>query len=155
LPAGTEVVRQRQPQPRHELRPGRGATPAVFDIEAEGETIIVTPALDLRELDFQQVGAAGEDVLALLDRAPARHVIVEFCQPDYFGSTALGVFVRFWKRIRSRNGRMAFCNVSEHEEEILRLANLDKLWPICSSREEALPAFDMVSGDRLEGEVQR
>jgi hypothetical protein len=35
---------------------------------------------------------------------------------------------------------MAFCGVSDHEREILKVTNLDGLWPICSSREEALKA---------------
>ncbi len=33
---------------------------------------------------------------------------------------------------------MAFCNVSSHEQEVLRLTRLDTLWPICSTREQAL-----------------
>jgi hypothetical protein len=35
---------------------------------------------------------------------------------------------------------MAFCNVSDHEKEILQITNLDHSWPICSSRTEALEA---------------
>ena len=35
---------------------------------------------------------------------------------------------------------MAFCNVSNHEKEILQITRLDHLWPICSSRSEALAA---------------
>jgi anti-anti-sigma factor len=116
------------------------ASPAVFDIEVEGETIIVTPAEDLGELGFQQIGADGKEVLALLERSPARNVVVDFRRTDYYGSTALGFFVRLWKRVRGRNGRMAFCNVSAHEKEILRVAKLDQLWPVCSTREEALVA---------------
>jgi anti-anti-sigma factor len=116
------------------------ASPAFLDINVEGETIIVTPAEDLGELAFPQVGAAGVQVLTLLGQTPARNVVVDFCRTDYFGPTALEVFVRFWKGVRSRNGHMVFCNVSEQEKAILRLSNLDKLWPVCSSREEAMAA---------------
>jgi hypothetical protein len=35
---------------------------------------------------------------------------------------------------------MAFCGVSDHERDILKVTNLDGLWLICSSREEALKA---------------
>jgi hypothetical protein len=35
---------------------------------------------------------------------------------------------------------MAFCGVSDHEREILKVTKLDGLWPICDSREEALKA---------------
>jgi anti-anti-sigma factor len=117
-------------------RPSAG----IFDLEVEGETVIVTPTEDLRELDFAEIGAGAEEVLALLGRTPARNVVVDLRRTDYYGSTALGFFVRVWKRVRGRGGRMAWCNVSAHEEEILRLARLDRLWPVCPSREEALAA---------------
>ncbi len=57
---------------------------------------------------------------------------------DYYGSTALGFFLKLWKRIRSVDGKMAFCNVSPYEQEVLRLTRLDTLWPICGTREDAL-----------------
>jgi len=33
---------------------------------------------------------------------------------------------------------MAFCNLSPHERDILAAVELDRLWPLCDSREEAL-----------------
>jgi hypothetical protein len=35
---------------------------------------------------------------------------------------------------------MAFCKASEHERELFRLTWLDRLWPVFSSRDEALAA---------------
>jgi anti-anti-sigma factor len=115
----------------------------LFDVEIEGRTVIVTPVADLRETDFQAIESGAEEVLALLSGVPARNVVVDLRGTDYYGSTALGFFVRLWKRVRSRNGRMAFCNVSEHEREILRVMRLDGLWPVCSSRDEALAAVEV------------
>ena len=40
--------------------------------------------------------------------------------------------------ISGRKGRMAFCNASEHEKEILKITKLDSLWDICATREESL-----------------
>ena len=110
----------------------------VFDIEFEGETAIVTPREDLRELDYQQIEESGSEVLSLVARGAVRNVVVDFHKTDYFGSTALGFFVRLWRVARNRNGRMALCHVSEHEEDILRVTELGALWPIRSSRAEAL-----------------
>jgi len=100
------------------------------DIEVEGETIIVTPNKYSQELDYPEIGPG----------APARNVVVDFRRTDYFGSIALGAFLRLWERVRRGNRRMAFCNVSGHEREMLRMASFDALWPVCSSREEALAA---------------
>jgi anti-anti-sigma factor len=116
------------------------STGGIFDIEVEGDTIIVVPAADLRALDYKRVELGAKAILELLDDAAIKNVVVDFGKTDYYGSTALGFFVKLLKRVRSRNGLMAFCNVSDHEKEILRITGLHQSWPICASRIEALEA---------------
>jgi anti-anti-sigma factor len=111
-----------------------------FGVEREGQTLIVTPLTDLRELGFPEIEAGARDILHLLGNSGGKNVVLDFHKTDYYGSTALGFFVKLWKRVRDCNGRMAFCGVSDHEREILKVTNLDGLWPICSSREKALRA---------------
>ena len=101
---------------------------------------MVIPLADLRELAYEQIQADGKAIRKLLTDSHVRNVVMDFYKTDYYGSTALGFFVNLWKEVRRRNGRMAFCNVSAHEKEILLVTNLDHLWAICSSREEALEA---------------
>ncbi len=112
----------------------------IFEIEQQDDTIIVVPAADLRELEFQRIEAGAKEILDLLNGTGITHVVLDFHKTDYYGSTALGFFVKLWKRVRVRNGRMAFCNISDHEKEILQITELDHLWPICLSRSEALAA---------------
>jgi len=111
-----------------------------FDIEQEHDTIIVVPAVDLQELDYQRIEEGARIVLDLLNSTDIKNVVLDFHKTDYYGSTALSFFVKLWKKVRVRNGRMAFCNVSEHEKEILHITKLDHLWPICPSRIEAIKA---------------
>jgi anti-anti-sigma factor len=112
----------------------------IFEIEQKDDTIIVVPTVDLREIEYQRIEEGARKVLDLLNGIGVKSVVLDFHKTDYYGSTALGFFVKLWKRVRSRNGRMAFCNVSDHEREILQITALDQLWPICSSRIEALDA---------------
>jgi anti-anti-sigma factor len=111
-----------------------------FEVEREGQTLIVTARKDLRELNYQEVEVGACEILDLLRNGTIQNVVLDFHRTDYYGSTALGFFVKLWKRVRERGGRMAFCGVSEHEREILKITHLDGLWPICPSREEALKA---------------
>jgi anti-anti-sigma factor len=78
-----------------------------------------------------------------LNQLSVKQVVLDFHETDYFGSTAVGFFLRLWKQLRGRGGRLAFCNVSEHERDILQVTGFDRLWPICASREEALQAVGM------------
>jgi anti-anti-sigma factor len=109
---------------------------AVFEIEREGETIIVTPAVNLREFEF--VESNVNEVIEVLSDLSIKNLVIDFQRTDYFGSSALALFVKLWKTVAARNGCMAFCNVSEHEHEILNVNKLDMLWRICESRAEAM-----------------
>ena len=112
----------------------------IFEIEQEGDTLIVVPTVNLCELDYQRIQEDGKQVLDLLNANAIKYVILDFAKTDYYGSTALGFFLKFWKAVRTSSGRMAFCNVSDLEKQILEITHLDRLWPICSSRTEALEA---------------
>src|SRR4249920_2005954 len=92
----------------------------IFGIEQQDETIIVVPALDLRELDYQWIEESARKIFDLLNGTGIKNVVLDFHKTDYYGSTALGFLLKLWKRVRQRNGRMAFCNVSDHEKEILQ-----------------------------------
>jgi len=115
---------------------------AIFDIERKGRTLIVTPLTDLREMNYLEIEAGAQNVLHLLQNRTITNVILDFHKTDYYGSTALGFFIRLWKRVCQCGGRMAFCGVSAHEREILKITNLDDLWPLCTSRAEALQAVE-------------
>jgi stage II sporulation protein AA (anti-sigma F factor antagonist) len=112
----------------------------VFHTEIAGNTLIICPLHDLRELDQQELQQAGEAVLDALVHSPIQNVVIDLSKTDYFGSTALGVFVALWQETRRRMGRMALCNLSAHEREILEVTRLDDLWRLCSSRQDAICA---------------
>jgi anti-anti-sigma factor len=103
-----------------------------------GDTLVITPAADLREFEFEQIEAAAEETLAELKSGAVRNVVIDFRKTDFYGSTALAFFVKLWKRVKSRGGQLAFCNVSVHEREILEITRLNTLWPICDSLTAAL-----------------
>jgi anti-anti-sigma factor len=111
-----------------------------FQVDSQGDVLIVTPTGDLNELDFARI---EEEATAICDRlrvGPARNIVVDFEQSDYYGSTALGVFVKLWKQVVSLGGKLAFCNLSSHEQRILDVSGLGGLWPVCHARREALAA---------------
>jgi anti-anti-sigma factor len=114
------------------------AQPRLLDIESRDETVIVTPTASLSEFDFQRIEAEAKAVLALFDDRRLRNAVIDLCRTAYSGSTALGFFVRLWKKVSLKGGRMAVCNASPQEREILSVTGIDTLWPICASREEAL-----------------
>jgi len=116
------------------------ATTSLFEVERAGDVVVVTPTADLREFEYRDIEAAAQVLLDLLGTAGVKRVVLDFHKTDFYGSTALGFFLRLWKRVSAQGGRMAFCNVSEQEREVLAVTRLDGIWPICGSKEEALTA---------------
>ena len=117
----------------------------IFEIETQGDTVIVTPTGDLGEFSFRQIEEEAAHILELLEEKAAKNMLLDFHKTERYGSTALGFFLKLWKRVRGLGGHMAFCNVSEHELEVLRLLKLDTVWASYTSRAEALEAL---RGDR-------
>lgn len=111
--------------------------PAKFiEIERVGETVVLIPQTDLTGYDFQKLDAITSELLGMLGAGMS--VVIDFHKTDYFDSIALAFLMRVWRRVRACNGHMAFCNVSDHEKEILHITKADTLWFICPSRSDAL-----------------
>ncbi len=115
-------------------------TTRMIEVERRGETVVLTPQVALRELDFQEIEAEGEELLRLADTPSVKNMVVDFALTDYVGSTALGLFAQLRQRVRARGGRMVFCNLSAHEAEIMEVVGLARFWPVLPSREEAIEA---------------
>jgi anti-anti-sigma factor len=117
-----------------------GLVGGIFELEQADNTIVVVPTVDLRELEYQRIEEGARTILDLLHESGIKNVVMDFRKTDCCDTPALGFFLKLWKRVRVRKGRMAFCNVSDHEKVILQITNLDSTWPICSTRSEALAA---------------
>ena len=111
-------------------------TATMFEIEREGETIIFTPLANLRTLEDMELDA--KEVIDVLSDLSIKNLVMDFHKTDVFGSSALALFVKLWKMVKSRNGCMVFCNLSECEHEVLHITKLDTLWTLCASRAEAM-----------------
>lgn len=110
----------------------------IFDTEIEDKTLIVAPRGKVSTLAGEEVNIELGQLLRQLQEADCKNVVIDLEKASYFGSSMLGALNAMWNRVRSGGGRMAICNVSEVGLEILHVSKFDTLWPICSSRQEAI-----------------
>jgi anti-anti-sigma factor len=106
--------------------------------EREGETLILTPQIDLGELGWLQFGEEAREVLRTLEDTSIRQVVVDLQHADSLGSDALAWLVRLLKRMSERGGHLVLCRLSPHAREILRVVQMDQVFTSCSSRAEAM-----------------
>lgn len=110
------------------------------------DLVIITLGRDLGEFAFYEFKEEIEAAERKFEVAHERHVIINCRDTDYFGSSAMGFFARLWKQVRLRGGGMVFCELSEHEKELLNVAGLDTLWPARSTLEQAISAIGQEIG---------
>ena len=113
---------------------------SICDVERQEDIVILTPTVNLRELEYEDFEAAIAPTLKMLEGGSVRHVVVDFGHSDYFGSHTITSLLKLDKKTRTAGGRMAFARMSLREREILKATRLDTFWPVCSSREEATEA---------------
>lgn len=109
-----------------------------FHSHLERDVLIVEIRQPVGSLSADEVMTELDLVIAELKQAPCHHVIIDFCQTAYFGSSLLEALRIIWNSVHAKSGRMILCNVSPIGNEILRVAKFDHLWPISLSRDEAL-----------------
>ncbi len=107
-------------------------------VEVVKDTIVVTPVRNLGELDYERFCADVNGVIKLLEQKRACNVVIDFCRTHLFGSDAVYLFLRLRRQVQANRGRMAFCNLSANAREILSVMSLERLWPTCDSRAEAM-----------------
>ena len=113
----------------------------LFQWEVEGDTLILTPRMDLHDRELPRIEETRRDILNFLAKTPTKNVIIDFRATNYFWSSAARLFLRVKKEVYLRKGRMVLCNVSQPLNKILHHPKLHRQWPICSSREKAVKAI--------------
>jgi anti-anti-sigma factor len=91
-------------------------------------------------LDNANLIESRSELVDAIRKTTTSAVIVDFSQVGYFGSLLLDTLCVVWKSLRERSGTMALCHVSDVAQEILAKSKLNSLWPIYSSRQDAIDA---------------
>jgi anti-sigma B factor antagonist len=123
--------------PPNEVNP----TDDAFTIERRGDLTVITATRDLERIEFSLEELVSDLVLKPLRRQESPSIVFDLSQVDYFGSMFLAVLIRCWKLVLSRGGTMALSGVNQNTRELLRVTALDTVWPMYTSRREAIEAL--------------
>jgi len=120
-----------------------GPTPAAADddafrVEQVGDVWVIVPAPRVESLQWELIEEASELLVAPFCNMEGPQVIVDLSDVDYFGSVFLSLLLRVERCVRRSAGVMAVCGASPRARELLRITNLDTIWPIYDDRSEAL-----------------
>ena len=110
----------------------------IFKLERDDEVLIVIPQGDASGFRYQDVHHESNMTLEVLDDPTLRHVIVDIGSEHLLGSIMISVVIKICRKIGTRGGKAALCNANPDMLEVLRTMNLERLWPYCPTREDAL-----------------
>ena len=111
-----------------------------FTVEQADDTVIFCAIGTVGSLVEDAARDEWDALLNQLESANAKHAVIDLGALDYFASIMLELMVVLWKRVDSKGGKLALCNVSPVGLEILNTAKFNTLWPIVRGRKEALKA---------------
>jgi anti-sigma B factor antagonist len=109
-----------------------------LDSGAEGAAAIVTV---VGEVDVYSAPALGDRIDALLADG-RRWVVIDLDRVDFIDSTGIGVLVAGLNRLRSVGGRLDLAGPSNRVVKLLRITNLDEVFSLYASVEEAVASTD-------------
>lgn len=114
-----------------------------FQIQRRGDVVIVIPSPEVESMSDTMIEQAAQLVLSPLKDDPPSGVIFDLSQVSYFGSLFITFLLRCHLLLKKQgDGEVVLAGVSERIRELLRMTNLDTLWALYSSREEALEALE-------------
>lgn len=112
----------------------------LFELQSEGQILVMVLLEDVSSLNEERLHSELGRVLAQFEASQLKHVVLDLERAGCFSSLMLWAMNSLWQRARARGGAMAICNVSPLGREVLEVSHLNRLWPICPSRQEALAA---------------
>ncbi|MEK6236105.1 MAG: STAS domain-containing protein [Planctomycetales bacterium] len=115
-------------------------TTKIFELEQDGEIVIVVPQIDMGEFGYLELEKDAQVILDQLAQSPPKHLVLDFHKTEYFGSTALSLFVRMWRLVSKNEGQMLLCSLSQAEQDILKSTRLSQIWTVFPDRETTLQA---------------
>ena len=111
----------------------------LFDVQQSGSTVVITLLRNPTELGSTELlDCDPGGAIRLLESQQAKNVIINCQNIDRCCSSALGLFVKLWKRTQANGGRFVFCNLCGHLRQVVEILRLDSMWPVFDSLAEAI-----------------
>ena len=110
----------------------------VFELEQQGDTLIVIPKGDASGYRYTEVHLESDAVFQCLHDSQIRNLVVDLGQVQLLGSIIIGTIIKLVRKVENVVGNSVFCNASDVMLEVLETMNFTTLWPHFATRDEVL-----------------
>ncbi len=110
-----------------------------------GEITVVVFGPAQRRLDEMGLEDIRRQLVEIADTAVPPWLILDLAATEFFGSSFIDVLFRVWKRVKAQpNGKFAIGGLHEYCREVLEITQVDRIFPLYASRDEAAEAMSAV-----------
>jgi len=113
----------------------------LLQFEMDGNILIVAPQGDCSSLEAATLEAELREILDQISLRSVTSLLVDLQHAPYFGSTMLGGLIKLWRSVIVAGGRLALCNVSPAELDVLSATRLESVWGIYPTRAAGMAAL--------------
>ena len=112
-----------------------------FQIKRHGDVAVVIPSPEVETLAETTINTAAQVIIATLKSDPPSHVIVDLDGVRYFGSAFITFLLRCHLPVKQQGGELVLAGVNDRIRELLKTTNLDTIWALYDTRDEAMAAL--------------
>jgi anti-anti-sigma factor len=112
-----------------------------FRIERHGEVAVVVPSPRVEEMHETMIQQAANMVMNSLKEDLPAGIVVDLSQINYFGSVFVSFLLRCHHLAKTRGSEIVLAGASEPARELLHLLDLQTIWALYPTRQEALEAL--------------
>ncbi len=110
----------------------------LFSTYCRDQALIVAPTESIGSLHTVGVRKEAEALMAEVHAACINKVVFDMSRAEYFGSQVIELMIVVWRRLAAVQGTLVFCQMSPAAREMMHIVNLDSIWRIYDTLDEAL-----------------
>jgi anti-sigma B factor antagonist len=119
---------------------GTAAAQVTIDIESvNGVTVVAF--LDRKILDQAAIQKLGDDLIALVEQDGCSSLVLDFRIVEFMSSAIIGKLIILDRKASEKGGKLVLCNLSPEIKEVFVITQLDQVFDLKDTREEALAMF--------------
>lgn len=112
-----------------------------FHVERRGEVAVVIPSAKVEEMHESLMEQAAKLVINSLKEDPPAGIVIDLSQVNYVGSVFVSFLLRCHMLAKKQGSEIVLAGASEPARELLHLLDLETIWAIYATRQEALEAL--------------
>lgn len=112
-----------------------------FQIQRHGDVAVVIPSPKVEEMHETMIQQAANMVMNTLKEDTPPGIVVDLSQINYFGSVFVSFLLRCHHLAKTRGSEIVLAGASEPARELLHLLDLQTIWALYPTRQEALDAL--------------